>query len=533
MVTSNRLRRDFVYWQNQRRLKRLTREIAEAAPQALSTATHSVVFFRASTGILQMSLNTAFSVLASMGLRLAGWPVVHFTCRSGMSRCVQGTRKENPHHPPPCRPCIAHSNLLYAHAQRHEFTYSQHEELARTLRRLDLPSMATFVYRGIPLGKLVMPSLWWVMRRTHLPDDEPTRYLAGEMILSAFQVAQQFTTLLKKANPQAVVVFNGILFPEATARWIAQQRGVRVITHEVGLRPMSAFFTEGEATAYPINIPADFELNSQQNARLDAYLEKRFQGQFTMAGIRFWPEMRRLDEDFLKRAAGFRQIVPVFTNVIFDTSQVHASAVFPDMFAWLEQVQQIIRAHPETLFVLRAHPDEMRINKESRETVHDWALANRLTELPNVLFIDSRQYLNSYELIQRAKFVMVYNSTIGLEASILGSAVLCGGKARYTQYPTVYFPQTPEAHKQQAETLLAAEKIDVPAEFQRQARRFLYYQLYRTSLPFNQYLEEGARPGFVKLRPFPWQELLAKNSPTMGVIIEGIVNGGNFLLPEG
>ena len=54
---------------------------------------------------------------------------------------------------------------------------------------------------------------------------------------------------------------------------------------------------------------------------------------------------------------------------------------------------------------------------------------------------------------------MVYNSTIGLEASLIGAPVLCGGRARFTQLPTVFFPQTPEAFRRQAEDFLAAEKV--------------------------------------------------------------------------
>ena len=58
-----------------------------------------------------------------------------------------------------------------------------------------------------------------------------------------------------KPTRRHVVVFNGMFYPEATARWVAQQRGVRVITHEVGLQPYTAYFTTGEATAYPIAYP--------------------------------------------------------------------------------------------------------------------------------------------------------------------------------------------------------------------------------------------------------------------------------------
>ena len=254
-----------------------------------------------------------------------------------------------------------------------------------------------------------------------------------------------------------------------------------------------------------------------------------------MAGIRFWPEMRGLDEGFLRRAEGFRQIVPVFTNVIFDTSQPHANVVFPHMFAWLDAVLEIIRAHPETLFVIRAHPDEQRPGKAARESVREWVQRRGVADLPNVVFVDSQEFLNSYDLIRRAKFVMVYNSTIGLEAVLLGKAVLCGGKARFTQYPIVFFPQTPEAYREQAEAFLRAPGDEVPAppEFRRNARRFLYYQLYKVSLPFDAFLQEHPwQRGYVRLKPFAPEALLPENSATMRVLRAGILEGGALVLPD-
>jgi hypothetical protein len=400
------------------------------------------------------------------------------------------------------------------------------------MKGLTLPELERVEFGGLPLGQIVMPSLRWILRRHNLPDDEATRFLMREYIVSAYQVAQDFTALLDERNPQAVVVYNGMFFPEAIAKRLVEARGIRVISHEVAIRPFTAFFTTGEATAYPIHIPQDFELSDHQNARLDAVLEQRFKGNFTMAGIRFWPDMRGLDEAFLQKAAGFKQIVAVFTNVIFDTSQVHANTLFPDMFAWLNAVHKIMRAHPETLFVIRAHPDESRPNKESRDSVRGWVEKNRVTDLANVVFVDAGEALSSYDLISRAKFVMVYNSSIGLEASLMSAAVLCAGKARYTQYPTVFYPATAQKFTAQAEAFLEADKIEVPAEFRQQARRFLYYQFFRTSLPFEHFLDEQGRPGFVRLRDFEPEQLLPENSLTMQVVLDGILKGGDFILPE-
>lgn len=526
----SQLRLELATRQSNHRLAQVARQVARHA--TVEPEQRPVVFFRASTGLLQMSQNSAFPLLASWALRLSGVPVIHFVCHAGMSRCVQGTDKDHISKKPPCSACTAFSRRLYADSQTVEFFYSKNAGVGNALQRLNLKALSEFEYGGLPLGKLVLPSMRWILRRHHLEDDKPTRLLFREYILSAYRVALEFGALIDRADPQAVVVFNGMFFPEATARWVARSRGVRSISHEVGFRPFSAFFTEGEATAYPIDIPVDFQLSPQQNQRLDEYLAQRFQGNFTMAGVRFWPEMRGLDEALLDRISHYKQAVPVFTNVVFDTSQVHANTVFPHMFAWLDQVLELIRSHPETLFVIRAHPDEMRQNKASRESVRAWVEQNGVKDIANALFVDSQETLNSYELIQRAKFVIIYNSSIGLEAALMGRPVLCGGKARYTQYPIVIFPETPEAYREQAEAFLGAETIEVPPEYQRNARRFLYFHMYRASLPFDEFIENQERPGFVRLKDFSWEKLYPQRSQTLCTIVEGILHGRPFLLDE-
>ena len=500
-----------------------------------------VVFFKASTGIDDLSWNSGFHLLASWAFRLQGIPVVYFACDSGLSKCVLGTNRDDPHKEMPCKSCVMQSKVLYKNVAMFNrsnnqtssiswFNYQRDDKLVEALTRLPVEEMMRFEWDGVPLGALCLPGLRWVLRVHHLNDDESTRYLFREYILSAWNVAQKFDALLDQTQPRAVLVFNGQFFPEATARYVAQKRGLRVITHEVGLQPATAYFTEGEATAYPITIPESFEMNDEQNAKLDAYLARRFQGDFTMAGIKFWADMKGLDKTFLKKAAGFRQIVPIFTNVIFDTSQPHANTVFEDMFDWLDLLLEEIRLHPETLFVIRAHPDETRVRKASRETVEGWVASRGVDKESNVVFVSPKESLSSYELILRSKFVMVYNSTIGLEASIMGAAVLCAGRARFTQYPTVFFPHTIEEVRGKMKEFLAVNVIVVPLEFKRNARRFLYYQLFRTSLSFGEFLEPSVRTTQTRLRSFGLNELVSADS--IKVIMDGILADGDFMLEE-
>ncbi|RJP51295.1 MAG: hypothetical protein C4583_08985 [Anaerolineaceae bacterium] len=535
---TQRIQRGLVRRWNNLKVARVARRVARLSPPV---AGQPIIFFKASTGIDDLSWNSGFHLLASWALRLKGIPVAYFACHAGMSKCVLGTNRDDPHKAMPCSSCLYQSRTLYAGLPTFQpsnlsttsvrwFDFQRDPQLITRVSQLTLAELMTFEHESIPLGALCLPGLRWILRIHHLVDDEPTRYLLREYILSAWNVARTFSDFLDRIHPRAVVLFNGQFFPEATARFIAQRRGIRVITHEVGLQPASAFFTEGEATAYPIHIPDEFELTDEQNARLDAYLARRFQGDFTMAGIKFWADMKGLDEAFLKKAAGFKQIVPIFTNVIFDTSQPHANTVFEDMFDWLDMALDVIHAHPETLFVIRAHPDETRVRKASRETVEGWVTSRDVQKEANVVFIGPKETLSSYELIQRSKFVMVYNSTIGLEASIMGAAVLCAGRARFTQYPTVFFPQTVDEVRKKMKEFLEAEKIAVPPEFKRNARRFLYYQLFRTSLPFGDFLEPSVRTTQTRLKTFGLDELL--ESDVVNVILDGLLHGGDFLLKE-
>jgi hypothetical protein len=225
--------------------------------------------------------------------------------------------------------------------------------------------------------------------------------------------------------------------------------------------------------------------------------------------------------------------VPVFTNVIFDTSQPHANVLFEDMFTWLDDVLETARAHLDTLFVIRAHPDEARKGKASEESVAEWAERRQVEQLANVRFIRPETYISSYDLIRMAKFVMIYNSTIGLEASILGALVLAAGRSRYSQADTVNFPQSRQDYQHELEALLSAPEVRAPERYRENARRFLYYQLYRSSLPFEALLEEDrVWAGYVRLKEFDPQQLLPENSAAMRAISDGILAGGDFLLKE-
>lgn len=201
------------------------------------------------------------------------------------------------------------------------------------------------------------------------------------------------------------------------------------------------------------------------------------------------------------------------------------------MFAWLDKILRIIPAHPETLFIIRAHPDELRPGKESRESVAQWVRQNKVNLMRNVIFINSNEMISSYEMIEHAKFVMVYNSTVGLEAALKGKPVLCAGKARYTQMETVFFPDSINQFQDLFLQFLQADEIPVPPVFIENARKMLYGHLFLASLPFDQWIEsDGVWNGFVRIKDFPLEQLHPQKSSTIKILVDGILQQQEFLL---
>ncbi len=138
-------------------------------------------------------------------------------------------------------------------------------------------------------------------------------------------------------------------------------------------------------------------------------------------------------------------------------------------------------------------------------------------------------YASSYELIRRSSLVLVYSSSIGLEASIEGTPVLCAGRARYTQNPSVILPTSRSEYFEELERLLSADEIVWPTSRVDTARAFLYEELYRASLDLSDFLRPYPEaPGMVLLRDFQPERLAAH--PVLDVIRSGILGGASFLL---
>ena len=105
---------------------------------------------------------------------------------------------------------------------------------------------------------------------------------------------------------------------------------------------------------------------------------------------------------------------------------------------------------------------------------------------------------------------------------MLGKASVCAGWAWYSDYPTVYSPQTPDAYRRQVNDFLSVDTVVLSDEFRQMARSLVYYQNFRVSLPFGRYLEPHEIRGYARLKSFDPQQLTPEHDLAIQSIITGI-----------
>ena len=505
------------------------RSIERAVHQAetlTSPVSAPVVFVNPSARTDSVSANALIQLVSQWGLRLGGVPVRNFVCKGGMSRCTVGVAQYGLATPPPCADCWTITQQLHPHwDELDSFT------VASPLPHVSastLSELVTYVYETIPLGELALPAARWALRRYNLPDDATTRSVMTHLIASGIHFCKAFSAYLQQVQPRAVVVFNGISYPESIARRIAQDQGIRTISYEFGHRRNSAYFTDGIAPEHKFTIPEAFALNEQRTARLDENLTQRLQGNFYMGGVKYYRgEVTPLRSGLQAGMAQFRQAVVIFPNVAFDTSQVFARKIFTDLFEWLAHTLEHAQQHTDTLFIVRAHPDELRPNKVSQETIGDWLLANGYINQPNVLFISPNDFTNSYDLVRETRFTLAYNSTIGLEAGLLGKASIVAAHTKYDIADVAYAPTTQAQYHTLLETFLTqAEPPTPPDGAQDRARRYLYYLFFVNSLDYSPYITDSLI-GFT-LQNIQASQLSPDASDLTRVLLHGILHEQPF-----
>lgn len=322
------------------------------------------------------------------------------------------------------------------------------------------------------------------------------RGIRDELVASASLVRAAAAPLLDRVRPDAVLALNGKFYAEALILAEAERRGVATWTYERGNR-RDTIVLASRRTAIPFAteaIVADLAarpLSAAEGERIDAYLRERVRvgnGQVRFVGRGARPAVGL--------RAGAARLVALFTNLVWDSSVVGEDTIFASMADWIDATVRELATRPEVRLAIRIHPAEDKVYWHRTRDGVEAMLAQRFPHglPPNVTVIRPSDPLDSYDLMREADLVLVYTSTVGMEAAASGKRVVAAARSSYAAAPFVVRPASADRYRAELRALATAPPTPDAAEL---ARRFMHRLYFEEMLPVPQVTEDptGFRAG--------------------------------------
>ena len=124
-------------------------------------------------------------------------------------------------------------------------------------------------------------------------------------------------------------------------------------------------------------------------------------------------------------------------NSSWDSAALGLHEIFDSTMEWILETVRSALDKTSAQVIVRQHPAE---RFESGRSTDDYAelLRSNFGSNPRVTFIAAADSVNSYDLLEKVSVVVVYTSTIGVEAAAKGRVVLSASSSYYSEMGFVW-----------------------------------------------------------------------------------------------
>jgi len=345
-----------------------------------------------------------------------------------------------------------------------------------------------YMYKDLNLKEMVGASFCRYLREYRIQHTPSNFRVLKDFLLSAALIEHLFLLVLEEQKPDLAILMNGKFFPERIAFELCKRKGIPVVTHERGAL-IGTITLNWNAPVIPYSCEQGWksfhsrDLTPLENKELDEYLYGRRFGKKMQ--VNFWPSIQE-DVSSIETQLNVRfdeqPCDVLFTNVIWDTAVYHEDTIFPSMFDWINETIRIYSGFKGRRLFVRIHPSEIRdpfleTVEKSRDSIY--RAFPRLPE--NVIIIPPESNISSYTLIDKCQKVIVYTSTIGLEAAILGKPVIQCAHSNYSGKGFTIEPASGEEYERALREIISLP----PPNSKDLARRFAYLLYFKYMIPLS------------------------------------------------
>ncbi len=490
-------------------------------------------------GIVGGEIQFAQLSFLAHALRMRGAEVTALLCDGFLPAC---TLKKVDHHESACtRWC--HTNIgpfaraaQLPHRWYSEFiTEREKQECLRLAQNVKVDELRSFEYRGIPLGFHVDRSVESFFKVGAYDLDDPAIVAKGREFLTA---AMWLTIIGERAldelQIEKVFMEDGEKTDWGILRAVARHRGIPVDVVLGAPRGHSLLIEHDRFPEPNEQMPLwskwrDIPLTGEQNEELDTYFQSRTD---TPYEDQKWTATASVeDEAELRFKIGLPDRVDgllfsMFPNLSFDAKLTTKTPTFDTAAEWVAQTVKFFERYPQHHLIVKVHPSEAIQNVKDPTVPYLTARFNPLP--PNVHVISPTTDIMAIDVMRLSDVVMVYTSTVGVEAAYFGKPVINVGGGWHVGRGFSTDALTKEQYEEALDDICS--QGEPPTAPQELGRRYAYAVFFRSLMPIKYY--KAMYPNITELPLQSLKDLAPGCDPTIDQVCRGVLFEEPFCRPE-
>jgi len=412
-----------------------------------------------------------------------------------------------------CARCQRSSSRMFDAAHVPYSTLAKYIDVRRVRRHalmhvatMSLDAILDAELGGAPIGEWIRAPLMRYLRRDL--DHNPYTLDAARMFFASALTVHQAALQVLDEGWDMLFMACGKFLHERIFFELARRRGIDVFVYERGYLPDTLLMSVNEFVDIKEDRswPCGYEPTEDELEKADQYLAARRSGDLGLIST-LWPGIKG-DAGKIRRELDLPADKPftvLCSNIIWDTAAVGREVGFRSLFDWIcSCIDCFCEKNDETL-IIRVHPGEARAPQKTLDRLED-RIAQQYPKLPaNVRVVPAESLVSTYKLIELADRVIVYSTTVGLEAARLGKQVLVCGRTNYRGKGFTIDVNS----REQLSDILAQPARDLTSEEIDRCRKYAWHFFYNVNVPFP--LVHEYKPGFFHYTFDNVEELFAPN----------------------
>jgi len=355
---------------------------------------------------------------------------------------------------------------------------------------------------------------------TNLEQEEFALEILRKYLVSAYRICLASKKIFERFQPNIVLAHHGIYVPQGIIVDYFRGRGAQIMTWTPSYREATFIFSPDESYHHslitePKTSWESYKLTVDECAKLDAYMTSRASG--TQDWITFSDS--RIEKKTNKvRDKGF---FLALTSVSWDADLHYESRAFKDMKSWIRTTLDFFKENQDMKLVVRIHPAEVTSPNKSREKMEEYINGLGARELMNIEVVSAEDPQSTYELIENAKAVLIFNTKTGIEAAYRRKPVVVAGEAWIKGKGFSYDVYSPREYLD----ILARTRdndLVMSDDMHEKAIKYAYHFFFKRMIRIELFSGKSAKEFFPE-RKISWSEMLGEDDVNFQEICNAIL----------